>query len=129
MTLREWVEQYQEGTVTEHLRYRGVLAWKNVFDLWVIQEIIHETQPEVVIEIGCKFGGKMPWLSDIMKTVALGWALSIDLARPAIPLPENVDFIRGDSISDETLAIVCRNWADFARPGNDRAARSATSRA
>ena len=45
MTLREWVEQYQESTVTEHLRYRGVLAWKNVFDLWVIREIIHETQP------------------------------------------------------------------------------------
>jgi hypothetical protein len=45
------------------------------------------------------------------------------------PFPENVDFIQGDSISDETLAIVCRNWADFARQGNDRAARSATSRA
>ena len=45
MTLRDWVEQYQESTVTEHLRYRGVLAWKSVFDLSVIQEIIHETQP------------------------------------------------------------------------------------
>jgi cephalosporin hydroxylase len=45
MTLREWVEQYQESAVTERLRYRGVLAWKSVFDLSVIQEIIHETQP------------------------------------------------------------------------------------
>ena len=45
MTLRDWVEQYQESTVTEHLRYPGVLAWKSVFDLSVIQEIIHETQP------------------------------------------------------------------------------------
>jgi cephalosporin hydroxylase len=111
------------------LRYRGVLAWKNVFDLWVIQEIIHETQPEVVIEIGCKFGGTTLWLSDIMKTVASGRALSIDLARPAIPFPENIDFIQCDSISDETLAIVCRRWSAFTRPGNDRAARSATSRA
>jgi cephalosporin hydroxylase len=58
MTLREWLEQYQESTLTEHLRYRGVLAWKSVFDLSVIQEIIHETQPEVVIEIGYKFGGR-----------------------------------------------------------------------
>jgi hypothetical protein len=54
--------------------------------------------------------------------------LSIDLACPAIPFPQNVDLIQGDSISDETLAIVCRNCADFDRPGDDRAARSAMSR-
>jgi cephalosporin hydroxylase len=106
MTLREWVEHYQESVIMEQVRYRGVLAWKNVFDLWVIQEIIHETQPEIVIEIGCKFGGTTLWLSDIMKTVAAGRVLSIDLARPAIPFPENVDFIEGDSISEETLAQV-----------------------
>ena len=106
MTLREWVEHYQESVVMEQVCYRGVLAWKNVFDLWVIQEIIHETQPEIVIEIGCKFGGTTLWLSDIMKTVAAGGVLSIDLARPAISFPENVDFIQGDSISQETLAQV-----------------------
>ncbi|HAF03592.1 MAG TPA: hypothetical protein DCO65_06325 [Spartobacteria bacterium] len=106
MTLREWIEHYQESVAMKQVRYRGVLAWKNVFDLWVIQEIIHETQPEVVIEIGCKFGGTTLWLSDIMKTVASGRVLSIDLARPAIPFPDNVDFIQGNSISDETLAKV-----------------------
>jgi hypothetical protein len=63
-----------------------------------------------------------------MKTVASRRALSIDLACPAIPFPENIDFIQGDGISDETLAIVCRNCADFARAGDDRAARSAMTR-
>jgi cephalosporin hydroxylase len=101
---------------------------KTSSNLWAIREIIHETQPKVVIEIGCKFGGTTLWLSSIMKIVALGRALSIDLGGPAIPFPENIDFIQGDGISDETLAIVCRNWADFARPGNDRTARGATSR-
>jgi cephalosporin hydroxylase len=95
MTLRDWVEQYRESTVTEHSRYRGMLAWKNVFDLWVIQETIHETQPEVVSEIGCKFRGTTLWLSDIIKTVASGRVLSIHPARPAIPVPENVDFNPG----------------------------------
>jgi cephalosporin hydroxylase len=106
MTLREWIEHFQASVHTERVRYRGVLAWKNVFDLWVVQEIIHETQPEVVIEIGCKFGGTTLWLSDTMKTVASGRILSIDLARPAIPFPENVEFIQGDSIAEETLAQV-----------------------
>jgi cephalosporin hydroxylase len=129
MSLREWIDYYQAYVAMKQVRYRGVPTWKNVLDLWVIQEIIHEPQPEIVVEVGCKFGGTTLWLSDIMKTVATGRALSIDLARSAIPFPENVDFIHGDTISDETLAIVCRSWADFARPGNDRAARSATSRA
>jgi hypothetical protein len=63
-----------------------------------------------------------------MKTVEWGRVLSIHPTRPAIPVPQNVDFIKGDSISDETLAILCRNCADFARPDNDRAARNAMSR-
>jgi len=63
-----------------------------------------------------------------MKTVEWGRVLSIHPARPAIPVPQNVDFIQGDGISDETLAIVCRNRADFARPSNDRAPRNPMSR-
>jgi cephalosporin hydroxylase len=55
MSLREWIDYYQRNIVTKQVNYRGVPTWKNVFDLWVIQEIIHETQPEIVIEIGCKF--------------------------------------------------------------------------
>ena len=35
MTLREWIELYQRETVFERVPYRGVLAWKNVLDLWM----------------------------------------------------------------------------------------------
>jgi cephalosporin hydroxylase len=55
MSLREWIEYYQASVVTKQVHHPGVQTWKNVFDLCVIQEIIHETQPEIVIEIGCKF--------------------------------------------------------------------------
>jgi cephalosporin hydroxylase len=57
LTLREWVDHFQERVVMKDVFYRGVRCWKNPLDLWVIQEIIHETRPEVVSEIGCKFGG------------------------------------------------------------------------
>jgi cephalosporin hydroxylase len=106
MPLREWIEYYQASVVTKQLHYRGVPTWKNVFDLWVIQEIIHETQPEIVIEIGCKFGGTTLWLSDMMKTVAPGSVISVDLKRPRIDFPENVQFIDGDSIASGTVAQV-----------------------
>jgi cephalosporin hydroxylase len=108
MSLREWIDYYQDNVVTKQVHYRGVPTWKNVFDLWVIQEIIHETQPLIVVEIGCKFGGTTLWLSDTMKTVASGSVISVDLKRPEIDFPEKVQFIEGDSIAPGTVAQVAR---------------------
>jgi cephalosporin hydroxylase len=106
MSLREWIEYYQGSVAMKQVHYRGVPSWKNVFDLWVIQEIIHETQPEVVIEIGTKFGGTTLWLSDVMKTAASGSVISVDLKRSRIDFPENVQFIEGNSIAPDTVAQV-----------------------
>jgi cephalosporin hydroxylase len=106
MTLRGWVERYQREIVFEQVRYRGVLAWKNVLDLWVVQEIIWETGVDTVIEIGVRHGGTTLWLSDLLANFrgANARVISIDLEAPAIALPENVRFIRGDSIAPATVA-------------------------
>jgi cephalosporin hydroxylase len=106
MTLRDWVERYQREIVFEQVRYRGVLAWKNVLDLWVVQEIIWETGVDTVIEIGVGHGGTTLWLSDLLANFrgANARVISIDLEAPAIALPENVRFIRGDSIAPATVA-------------------------
>jgi cephalosporin hydroxylase len=106
MSLREWIEFFQNKIVTENVRYRGVLTWKNILDLWIVQEIIHDTQPEVVVEIGSKFGGTTLWLSDVMRSVGSGRVISIDLVRPATNFPDNVQFVQGDSVASETVATV-----------------------
>ncbi|MDQ6625634.1 MAG: class I SAM-dependent methyltransferase, partial [Verrucomicrobiota bacterium] len=108
MTLREWVERYQREIVFENVRYRGVLTWKNVLDLWVYQEIIWETGVEVVVEIGVRHGGTTLWLSDTMRNFAGEGAsvVAIDIERPAIELPRNVTFLVGDSIAPETIEQV-----------------------
>lgn len=106
MTLREWIERYQRETVFERVQYRGVLAWKNVLDLWIYQEIIWEAGVEVVIEIGARHGGTTLWLSDLLRNFRgeSGTVISIDLERPSAQLPANVHFIRGDSIAPATVA-------------------------
>lgn len=106
MTLRSWIERYQRDIVFERVRYRGVAAWKNVLDLWVIQEIIWETGVEVVIEIGVRHGGTTLWLSDILANFRGPDAkvIAIDLERPAAALPANVRFICGDSIASSTVS-------------------------
>ena len=106
MTLREWIERYQQKLVFERVAYRGVPTWKNVLDLWVYQEIIWETGVEVVIEIGARHGGTTLWLSDLLRNFrgASGTVISIDLERPGRELPSNVHFICGNSTAPETVA-------------------------
>jgi len=106
MSLREWIEYYQANVAMKQVYYRGVPTWKNVFDLWVIQEIIFDTRPQIVVEIGTKFGGTTIWLSDTMKTIASGLVISMDLNRPRIDFPANVQFIQGDSIAPHTVSQV-----------------------
>lgn len=105
MTLREWIERYQREIVFERVQYRGVSTWKNVLDLWVYQEIIWETEVEIVVEIGARHGGTTLWLSDLLRNFRGESAavISIDLERPALQLPANVHFICGDSIAPETV--------------------------
>jgi cephalosporin hydroxylase len=106
MTLRQWIERYQQKLVFEQVHYRGVPTWKNVLDLWVYQEIVWETGVEVAIEIGARHGGTTLWLSDLLRNVRGDRAsvISIDLERPSRELPPNVHFICGDSIAPGTVA-------------------------
>lgn len=108
MTLREWIERYQRVVVFENVRYRGVLTWKNVLDLWVYQEIIWETGVEVVVEIGVRHGGTTLWLADTLRNFIgeRGTVIAIDLETPPLDLPANVIFINGSSIAVETLEQV-----------------------
>jgi cephalosporin hydroxylase len=106
MTLREWIERYQQKLVFENVHYRGIPTWKNVLDLWIYQEIIWETGSDVVIEIGARHGGTTLWLSDLLRNFRgeAGTVVSIDLERPGRELPANVHFICGDSVAPETVA-------------------------
>lgn len=116
MTLRQWIERYQRDVVFDQVHYRGVPTWKNVLDLWVIQEIIWETQVDAVVEIGVKHGGTTLWLSDILQAFrgANACVIGVDLERPATVLPPNVYFVEGDSVAPATVAKV-RSLCDSRR--------------
>jgi len=108
MTLRQWIERYQKEIVFDRVRYRGLQTWKNVLDLWVYQEILWETEADLVVEIGVRHGGTTLWLADTLRTFRGPEArvVAIDLVRPPIEFPANADFILGSSIAPETVATV-----------------------
>lgn len=51
------------------LTWMGVPVLKNPFDLWVYQEIVHRTKPEVIVEFGTAHGGSALYLAHLMSLI------------------------------------------------------------
>ncbi len=74
-TVREWLEYHQrqvhQGSLTGHdhlqQRWLGRAIWKNPMDCWIYQEILYETQPEVLVELGVAHGGNLLYLSHLFQ--------------------------------------------------------------
>jgi cephalosporin hydroxylase len=62
--------------------WKGVRVLKTPDALMLQQELIHETQPEIIVETGTKFGGSAVFYADLHVEV-----VSIDVACPKPPAP------------------------------------------
>lgn len=88
----------------------GVPALQNPFDAWVIQEIIMETRPDVVVETGTFMGGGAVLWGSFLAMAGGGRVISVDIS-PHIHehalehriVKERVEFIDGSS-SDPQVA-------------------------
>ena len=60
-------------------------------DLWVYEEIIRKTKPEVIVETGSYQGGSAAWFARFAPVI------SVDIAPPKIGA-KGVVWIRGDSV-------------------------------
>lgn len=70
-------------------------------DLYVYEEIIRRTKPEVIVETGSFEGGSASWFSRFAPVI------SVDVARPISTIP-GVTWVAGDSLrmADHVAALV-----------------------
>jgi cephalosporin hydroxylase len=88
-------------------------------DIVVLQEIIWETRPQLVIETGVARGGSLVLSASILQLIGDGRVLGIDIDirahnREAIeshPLAHRIEMIEGSSV-DETVLAEVRRAAD-----------------
>ena len=59
--------------------WQGVPVWKCPLDLWIYQEILYETRPDVIIETGTKNGGSACFFGSLFDLIGQGRVLSIDI--------------------------------------------------
>ncbi len=99
---------YRYGAPRLQQRWLGHDIIKTPWDCWVYQEIIWQTRPDVVIELGVMFGGSAHFYASILDLVGNGEVLGIDisLAKTAAPQNKRIRYLEGDSTAATTLEKV-----------------------
>jgi cephalosporin hydroxylase len=102
----------------------GTPVWKCPMDMWIYQEIIWETKPEVIIETGTARGGSALFFASIFDVIGKGKVVTIDIVDCELSHPR-ITKIVGDSVSDivikQVKQIVGKQTAMVSLDSNHRA--------
>ena len=88
----------------------GTRVYKCPFDLWIYQELIHDLEPDLIIETGTLHGGSAKYLATVMDLVGKGEIVTIDVASESAdgerPQHPRVTYVTGSSVDPEIVAQV-----------------------
>lgn len=105
-TLQDWLINHHKDIVFDKMKWQGVRILKNPMDLWIYQEILFETRPEVIIEIGSANGGTTLFLAHMSEIISEDGSvvISIDIDRSNYKVSHpRIKSITGDSLSDSVF--------------------------
>jgi len=100
-------EIYYNSKVWMWTNFMGVPCYKCPLDLWVYQEILNDTKPDIIIETGTGVGGTTLFLSLMMEMLGKGLVITIDISKRIVLSGHNriLDLV-GDSVSDKIVREV-----------------------
>lgn len=102
-----------ERRETVHLRWFGQPLLKAPGDMWVYQEIIWETKPDVIVEAGTFKGGSAYFYACLFDLLGRGTVITVDIeADPARPKHKRIKYVTGSS----TDAAIVREVRRHIRP-------------
>jgi cephalosporin hydroxylase len=106
---------YYDSMVWRVTKYLGIPTQQFPTDLWMIQEIITQLKPDLIIETGTYHGGSTLFYADILDRVnERGRVITIDIdprtkEASAFPAFRNrVQVIKGDSVSPEVIREIAQ---------------------
>ena len=95
---------YYGARLWERTTWLGVPAYKCPLDLWIYQEIIHQTRPDVIVETGTAHGGSALFMATVCQAAGRGRVVTIDTTpRARMPQHPRITYLRGSSIDPGTL--------------------------
>ena len=104
MTLREWI-LFHNVMHRHYTRYKGRKVLKPPFDWIVLGDIIEDTNPQVIIEIGTFEGGAALWMADLVQSLGRDCpVISIDIRDcTGGAQHQGVKWVRGNAADQTTL--------------------------
>ncbi len=126
------VRDYWLDRLAQHIHdgYAGVPMSKLPEDLRVYEHLMWWARPDVVVELGCQFGGSTLWFRDRLRTLAayghvtaprvVAVDLEVDSARQKVAatdpdFEQTIAFVAGDLLDPDLPAAVRRHIPDGAR--------------
>ena len=95
----------------------GAQALKNPLDLWVYQEIVAETRPELIVETGTYRGGSAFFLASVCDLLGEGEVVSIDVEQVRADYPDHrrIRYLGGRSSTEPDVVAEIRARAEGKR--------------
>lgn len=135
-----------QESIVGNTTYFGIPTHKNPNDAWVYQQIIVAMRPDVIVEIGTKYGGSALYLAHLCDLLGHGRVISVDhhhgFLQPGPGQHPRVTLLLGDACAtfpevraliapgervlviedsshtyDNTLAVL-RTYSELTRPGD-----------
>jgi len=117
-TVKEWLEYHQKNVHQGSLNnspdlqqsWMGRTIWKNPLDCWVYQEILYDTKPERIVELGVAHGGGTLYLANLLDLSGNSSAQVIgvdsDLSHVADLHHPRINLIGGNCLDPATVRQV-----------------------
>jgi cephalosporin hydroxylase len=101
-----FAELYYDSPSTWRTTYwLGVQTAKCPLDLWIYQEILMETKPDLIIETGTHMGGSALYLASMCDLLSNGEIVTIDISElPNRPVHPRITYVLGSSTDADVVA-------------------------
>lgn len=118
-TIDRFHELLYKTDVQNNTFWMGRRIVKTPQDQWVLQEIMWDTRPEIIVETGVFHGGSALFYAHMFDLMDIpGEVVSIDIVYdPTFDYPEHprVEFLLGGSSTDEAIVEAARKRVDGKR--------------
>jgi cephalosporin hydroxylase len=98
---------WRSGQLWGNNRWLGVQALKGPWDVWIAQEILWETRPDLVVETGVFAGGSTLFYADMLELIGHGQVLGVDVdltrAHERVRAHPRVTLLEGSSVDPQTV--------------------------
>lgn len=113
---RLYFDAHLQGKTWADTRWLGVSLAKCPLDLWVYQEIVAETRPDLVVETGTFDGGSALFFASLFDLVGDGRVVTVDIEeREGRPTHDRITYLTGSSTASEVVDEIRAHVAGASR--------------